>query len=306
MDALTETDLRELRRLVADYFSARGREVVIDPWQARSEGRIFGLINVFQEAACIERGEWPDYIARRFDVFDRVDTELPDTYELVAPRLRVRLAVDEAVRHYDPSVRRRICDGLSEILMVRFDSGSFTMPPEAWSRWEISCDLVWKDAVEHTVWDEPRERRLAISPSGVRLGWIGGGWFASSMLLDLARFLPPSLEHGAMVMVPCNDALLFAHLDERAPEAFAALLEFGGRWYADGPHAISPDVFWWRPGKIERLTAHDGKRWQPCWGAEFSKALADLDPTSGSGAELWGPGPKTPRQKGRGRIKHPR
>jgi hypothetical protein len=288
MDALTETDLSQLRQLVADYFSAQGCEVVIDKWHARSGERLFGLINLFQEAAHIDREKWPDYIRWHFGVFERVDMELPATYELVAPRLRVRLAADEQARHYHPTVIRQVCDGLSQLLMVRFDSGSFTMPPTAWSRWEVSPDLAWKDAVDNTVWDEPRERRLAISPSGVRLGWIGGGWYASSMLLDLGRFVPARLQHGAMVMAPCNDALLFAHLDERTPEAFAALLEFGGRWYVDGPHSISPDVFWWRPGRIERLTANDGKHWQPCWGEEFSKALADLDPTFGTGKRSGG------------------
>jgi hypothetical protein len=143
----------------------------------------------------------------------------------------------------------------------------------------VGADLAFAAALERTVWDEPRERRV-LAKGDLRLSWVRASFFASSLLLDLRHLLTAKNRYGALAMVPCRDALLFAEIeDDRIVRAAASMIEVGGQWYSDGPGSISPDVFWFRrDGSITRVVKAADGGYDPCWGRDFSAVLADLEP----------------------------
>lgn len=277
---LNPEDLARLRRIVAEYFQHRGEEVRVDDWEAvRADGGTYGLVNLFQRAAELDPAEWEAYLTWHFDTLRGVEPSVPDDYSLASPNLRIRLADDQLAAQHHPRAVRRLCEGLSQVLVVRFDSGCFTLPGGAWDRWTMDPEQVWGDARERTLWDEPRNRRY-LQRDQARICWIGGGFFASSLLLDLDRFLHRRHRHGAVAAVPTADACLWAPVDPQVPLAARGILQIAASWWADGPNAISPDLFWYREGRLERIVEISQGEARRCWSSSFSRALAEVEAES--------------------------
>ena len=129
------------------------------------------------------------------------------------------------------------------------------VPPETVADWEVDPEVVWKKARDNTLWDDPVERELMISPQGGRVVHVTGGFFASSRLLVLDRYLPVRRRQGALAMLPRRHSLLYIEVGERRRlyKDLEALLELGNRFYVEGPGSSTGDVFWWRAGEIRRL-----------------------------------------------------
>jgi hypothetical protein len=203
-------------------------------------------------------------------------------YVQAAPRLRIRLTADASQPGW--AVSRPVCPGLDQMLMLRNEVGCETVNDEQLASWGQPADQVWADARLHTIWDEPRERRI-LARDRTRIVWVGQSFFASSLLLGLDHLLAPTTRFGALAMVPCRDALLYVEMaGVEVVEEAAAMMEIGSQWFVDGPGSISPDLFWYRPGgTVERIAHVVGRGYQSCWSEEFSAALADLDQTRSFG-----------------------
>lgn len=277
--------IEELADLVHDYFDSRGEEVSYDPEQGMGTyGQAeFSVHNMAANLGKIDREQWPDYVAWHFgNLVDKVPPQLPTSYEEVRKRLRVRLASTAFVEQLPFSeIARPVAEDLHEVLMVSIDGAAVSVPPDRLEAWEEPLDRLWHDARENTLWDEPRERRLALRPTGERFVWIRGSWWAASLLLDLGRYLSPDNRHGAVAMVPVRDALLFHEItDVGVAHSLAGMMEMGLIFHMEGPDSISPHVYWWRDGEIQRVVACDNDRTQPVWGREFKQVLAELEAAS--------------------------
>jgi hypothetical protein len=288
-----------LLSIVLECLADEGAEALEDGWAVRTtDGRVLGLVNLAQELATIPETEWPEIVGSRVSMLRSVDRELPIDYAIAGPRLRVRLSADGS----DPgwTVYRRVCDGLDETLMMRNEVGCITVPPAQADVWGVSLDRMWKDARQHTIWDEPRERRI-LAKGEMRIVWVRANFFASTVLLDLAHLLSPGNRFGALAMVPCRDALLYTEvLDERIALSTAGMIEIGSQWYVDGPGSISPEVFWCRPDHtITRVVRVEGTEFITCWDGEFSRVLAQIEQQQLERRPIQGD--SRPRGKGRTR-----
>jgi hypothetical protein len=239
-------------------------------------GASIGLVNLAQALDNLPEEDWPDRVS---DWIGRLLETRPleiNEYRQAAPRLRIRLTPDASQPGW--AVSRPVCQGLDQMLMLRNEVGCETVNEEELASWGQPPEKVWADARLHTVWDEPRERRI-LTRDRTRIVWVGQSFFASSLLLGLDHLLATSAKHGALAMVPCRDALLYVEMTGvGVVEEAAAMMEIGSQWFVDGPGSISPDLFWYRPGgAVERIARVAGRRYQSCWSQEFSAALADLE-----------------------------
>ncbi len=204
--------------------------------------------------------------------------EVPRDYGEARRKLRIRLDPDAS----DPgwAASRTVCEGLDQIIVYQTDFGAITVSEQVVAGWGIPADEVWAEALQHTIWDEPRDRRT-VTKGDVRFVWVRNSFYASSVLLSLGHLLSPGNRFGAVVMVPVRDALLYSEVnDEHVVHASAGMIEVGGRWYVDEPGAISADLFWYRHTEagpvISRIVKQVNRRYEPCWGPDFSAALAEL------------------------------
>jgi hypothetical protein len=249
-----------------------------DGWTVKDEtaGAVFGLVNLAQHLDGIDEGLWQDRVGDWVQRLLRIRPAEPADYHQAAPRLRVRLAADASEPGW--AVHRPVCDGLDEMLMLRNDVGCETVNEEQLAKWGQPIEQVWKEAREHTIWDETRQRRI-LARGKTRVVWVRDSFFASSLLLHLDHLLSRRNEHGALAMAPCRDALLYVEMaNTDVVHQAAAMMEIGLQWFVDGPGSISPDLFWYRQGgHIERVARAEGPGYQSCWGPEFSRALAALE-----------------------------
>ncbi len=244
-----------LRSAIAAYFSGRsvgitwGGDVVTET----RTGREWGLASLAQLAASTPEDHWTEMVQRHFDSIAALDVAIPERFEEAAPRLRVRLGPRPP--HISMYIWRRVAAGLVETLMLQLHGAARNVPPETVAGWEVDPEVVWKKARDNTLWDDPVERELMISPTGGRVVHVTGGFFASSRLLVLDRYLPVRRRQGALAMLPRRHSLLYIEVGERRRlyKDLDALLELGNRFYLEGPGSSTGDVFWWRAGEIRRL-----------------------------------------------------
>lgn len=277
MPSLSNEQHQLLLRLVIEGMG-EGAEAADDGWSVtHSHGGIMGLVNISRTLSDIPEERWPEIVA---DWVDRLATppQLPATFEHARAHLRIRLSADGSEPGW--ASYRPVCDGLDQLLVMRTDLGAVTISDDQLASWGADPERAWKEALDHTIWDEARERRI-LARGRTRIVWVRDNFFASSALLDLRHLLSPWNRFGAVVMVPVRDALLYVEiLDDHIPIASAEMIEIGGRWYVDEPGQISPELFWYRSTSdgavISRLVRVVDSRYEPCWGKDFSAALAEL------------------------------
>lgn len=296
MAQITTDQHQYLLSIVLNCLDGRDVEILEDGWAVADRDRdgVYGLVNLSQELQGIPEDQWPDIVRARLESLGSITPDLPPTYELAAPRLRIRLSPDGSVPGW--AAYRNVCDGLDQTLMMRNEVGCLTVGEEAVADWGVSLDQAFSDALERTVWDEPRERRV-LAQGALRLVWVRASFFASTLLLHLNPLFSAKNRFGALAMAPCRDALLYTEIkDDRVVRAAAGLIEVGSQWFVSGPGSISPDVFWIRgDGSIARVVKADDGGYEPCWGQEFSTVLAELEQSHGPQARSQGKKPRTRR-----------
>lgn len=294
MPQITGEQHQKLLSIVLDCLEDREIDVLEDGWAVadRETGGIYGLVNLSQELAALPEGEWPEIVRSRITSLATLSPSLPTSYTTAAPRLRIRLSPDGSKPGW--AAYRKVCDGLDQLLMMRNEVGCITVGEDAVAGWAVSLDQAFSDALERTIWDEPRER-CVLSKDDLRMVWVRGSFFASSLLLHLKPLLSAKNRFGALAMAPCRDALLYTEIkDDRVVRAAAGLIEVGTDWFISGPGSISPDVFWTRKdGSVVRVVRADGRGYEPCWEQDFSTVLAELDQSHGPGARSSGKKPSS-------------
>ena len=234
-----------------------------------------GLLNLSHTVGFYPQEDWPGIVA---DWVNRLShpPELPGTFEEARNHLRIRLSPDGSQPGW--AAYRPVCDGLDQTLVLRVEVGAITVSEEQLSKWGVEPDEAWKEALDHTIWDEPRDRTYLVK-DGMTIHWLRESFFASSALLGMDHLLSRGNRFGAVVMAPVRDALLYTEiLDESFIASSAGMIETGGRWYVEDPGPISADLFWYRPGGqgLSRLVKQVGRGFEPCWGRDFSSVLAEL------------------------------
>jgi hypothetical protein len=275
------TDCHFLFSLVRDRLPDHDLVLSDDGWSCddRTIGASLSLFTLAQTLAGVEKEEWPSRVDEWLGLLLNVDPTIKPRLDEALPRLRIRLNPPDDLPEW--AVHRPICDGLSEMLMLKNDVGAQTINQDDVSAWGVDHETLWAQARQQTVWDEPRERRI-LARGRARIVWVRDSFFASSLLVSLDHLLSPRNRHGAVAMVPVRDALLYTEILNRdVVESTAGMMEVGCRWYVEGPGAVSADLFWYRPGagitRIARVVRSGPGGFEPTWNEDFSRVLAELE-----------------------------
>jgi hypothetical protein len=245
----------ELQRRGVTYRIADG--YVWAPWGSDREEAL-SLLNLAQLCHAAGVPAFPRVITAHFDalVAGRGDRELAD--ELVRdlararPHLKLRLYPRTTFDgHGREFVAREVADGLFAVLCFDLPSNVVTVHTQALARWGCSEDEVWYQALANL----RRSERLEPEPidvGGARLlAMTGDSFFVASNLLLLGDYLPADLPYGALACVPNRHTLVMHPIvDPTALWAIDALVVMANDMSADGPGAISSNVFWWRGGEL--------------------------------------------------------
>ncbi len=276
------------RDLVRQGFAQAGLEVtayadhVVD-----SSGRIFGLANVAAECHNDERGErsWREITTRHTDRIVRA-TDAPSPFDTMSraelyAATYPRLMPSKDLRQVRVSYAREVAEDVSEVLNVDLPESVAMFLDEHVERFGPLADLRRAGLANlRTVTFDQHE---VLEHQGGRVDiLLGDSMFVASTLVVLADVLAglglsaPG-PRGVFVAAPFRHQLAFHVLqDATAIPSLNVLAGFARAGFDDAPGPVSPDVFWWRDGTLEKLTVNepDGIRIEV--GPELTDVLNEL------------------------------
>jgi hypothetical protein len=228
----------------------------------RSGGRI-NLVNLAQLCKGRPLPTWAGEIEQFFDgvrrtyLFPASILEQLERFEVVRSRLKVRLHPETYMGHLDAPllVLRKIADGISALLVCDMGFANVSVPRAVVASWGKPLDEIFDIAVANV-----RAEGRLVESNGAALGGLpvdllgSESNYAATHLLFFGDYFQGGTGYGALLGVPQRHVLV-RHLirDARMIEAVRAVLMMTDDWYEQGPGAISRELYWWRPGKLERL-----------------------------------------------------
>lgn len=202
------------------------------------------------------RDDWAEMVVAHMapllapDPMDQLEQDADALRDAVRVRLYPTSVLDE--QHVAPP-SREIADGLSEVVVVDTAETVMVVDTDRFGVLELSDAELFalgRDnlrthepvAAEHHT-DGPVELFLAESDSFYTATW--------AVLLDELVDLPP---HGALVTIPSRHALMAHPLrDAEAIKAVQVLLGVAHRHFAEAPGNLTPDLYWYRDGRLRLL-----------------------------------------------------
>ncbi|MEZ4401599.1 MAG: hypothetical protein R3B06_16355, partial [Kofleriaceae bacterium] len=252
----------ELERRAAPF---RVDDAVLWGRWGSDEDEALGLTNLAQlcHASVIE--SYGDIIASHFDALvagrgdraqaDRLGTDLA----AARPVLRLRLyARDTFADDVDQFVLRDVADDLTAVLCYDLPANVVTVTADTLPRWGVPPDEPYYQALAN-------QRRVERAPvEDVDVGgaiihaMTGDSYFIASNLLLLGDLVPDEPPLGVIAAVPNRHTLVWHPIvDPSALRALDAMVVMAASLFADGPGAISPNLYWWRDGVLKTLPTRE-------------------------------------------------
>jgi len=270
-----ERVIAQLKDVALAYFAAEHVTAHIEGDEIVTERGRYGLVNLAQHLRQAPGSHWEAKVRAHFDRLRSVSVDVPETYYAARSRLRVRLAAVDT----HGAVTRSVTDSLHEVLMLKIPEGGMSVTDRALATWNVNIDQIWHDARAHTRWDEPHESSILKSPAGDEYTRVEGSFWSSSLLLDLGETVPESqMTAGTLAIIPRQDLLVFRTLDHAPP--WTDLLTLSVAMFELGPGSITPDVFWWHSGTVERVIEWKESGPVPRWSERFRTAIDGLKPAA--------------------------
>jgi len=227
----------------------------------------FGLLNLAQQCAQSERGEWRGLIDHHFGcVFGTVRDQgevdaLVRDFARARPLLKSRLHAREYVETAGGHVAARpLADDLVVALCLDLPTSVRTVGWDEARGWGLTDDALFALALENVRAEEPlHQEHLTIPGDADLTALYGESFFAATHLLMLERYLAGSHRDGAVIAVPHRHALLVHPIvDLSVVTAINARNPRARRLYLEGPGSISPHLYWWTPERLVQLPAEMG------------------------------------------------
>jgi hypothetical protein len=178
---------------------------------------------------------------------------------LPSENLRVRVYAEDALPQevWDTLVVRRLAPGLLEAVVVDYPDSMSPLQKRALGG--SSTDAVFGEALAASVGREPHHM-MTRELYGVPMTHISGEHrYVGSHVHILKRYVDPAkAPHGALVAFPIPELVLVHPIGQT--QIFAALeaaQALAARHFEVGEKAISPQLYWWRPGPYEALGERD-------------------------------------------------
>lgn len=241
-----------------DVLSHRELRVArVDPGAIRLvDGRSLDLIPLV--AQCSERpaADWRGLIERHLD---RLVTLLGGPRCMVAGPissfdLRVRLLPASPIERPvldSLGVRWLTADLVAALVVVdAHASRALSVAEIVEQGWDL--DHAWESAWAQTEQLEEPDQLEIIDVSGVDVIHMSGpDEFTASLVCSLEQHVGPVGRNGAIVAVPCLDTVLVHPIEgPSSRRAIGTLVPIVRRLHAEGPGSLSPQVYWWRAGRL--------------------------------------------------------
>lgn len=265
---LTVDEAQEVRRLAAQAFASAGREAVIhDDHLAAADGAVYGLWNV--AAACKATGKrraWPAVVAAHVDSLVNVPAGAAErsVEDLLAHAvLRVYGSDTVPLEPRDTLTHaREIADGLLEVVVLDTPTTVMMLLDEDVER--CGRPELWAAGLEHLVAEPLGDVEQLDLPGGGSVQLVEGEsvYTASKVLVlpDVLRqvYGDRAYPDGILVAMPDRHHLLLHPVDDASVlPALQGTASMVAEFYGSAVGGVSPSVYWWRDGAIERLSSVD-------------------------------------------------
>lgn len=169
----------------------------------------------------------------------------------IRPKLwaRAEIAEHEAVLQLRP-----LADDLAAVLCIDLPTTVQNVRPEDVEAVGLPVEELWRRALTQLDDGEPVERVPLDEARRVEI-IASDSQFLATRVLDLEKLIGPIGKHGALLALP-HRHMVMVHTIEDGPtllEAVDILVPVAARAHADGPGALSPHLYWWHGGELERI-----------------------------------------------------
>ncbi|MBK9030261.1 MAG: hypothetical protein IPL61_02790 [Myxococcales bacterium] len=229
------------------------------------EDEALGLTNLAQLCHASIPGSYPEVIASHFDALvagrgDRARAgQLGHDLAAARPVLRLRLyARDTFVEGAEQFVLHEVADDLTAVLCYDLPSNVVTVTADTLPRWDVPAEELYYQALAN----QRRAERAVIEDidvgGAIVRAMTGESYFVASNLLLLRDFIGDEPALGVIAAVPNRHTLVWHPIvDPNALRALDAMVVMAASLYAEGPGAISPNLYWWRDGALRTLPTRE-------------------------------------------------
>ena len=254
----------ELVRLVDEAFARRSLPAT---WRA-DEGGVelvhpergtitFGLVNLAQMMHQLPQpAEWRRMVGHHVRVFLAAadDTSPPEPSEFagIKDQLRIRLYPTSAVDPSVPIVGMPVMPGVVAALARDLPDSVVTVPKDDARAWGLEDRDLLALALHNTVQEDCGSETVTLDDGVKVIAWSGQSFFVASRVLALERWL--DVKAGALVVIPNRHLAIFHPIvDDHAIQAMDDLWAMAQQPFREGPGSITPDLFWWTPGRFMKI-----------------------------------------------------
>ncbi len=255
----SKADWKEFVQYVREETTARGIEIV-EEFEAGgftfNGTRQIGLMNVGAHWSQIPAGDRRAHLSSFMDkvmVADALASGHKRTEDLHTA-LRVTLHPADYLPEVDWLVRRNPCESFFVQPMVDMEDSARSLTKDELERSGMSEDEAFVVGLANVWKHEPHNvDRVSLGDSGQLTMVSGNSMYTAAHALHMDRFLNPACASGALFVVPNRHVLAYARCDEpRLKETASSLVALALKAYGD-EYPITPDLLWWKDGRIERI-----------------------------------------------------
>jgi hypothetical protein len=219
-------------------------------------GMHLGLANLAQLCNQLPKAEWDESINQhiRSLLSQSPDGSAPTTFQDAKTGMKVRLAPLDFNVPLDILVTCPMSDSFHTYFAHDLPNSVESLKAETFQSWNVSRRELWDLALKN-IWEQDpvSHETIAFGDSNLEL-LAADSLFAASHLFMLERHFPDAPKAGLIVAVPNRHAILCKRLEAvDSMQALGGMKFLATKMFEDGPGSISPEVFWWRPGRLEKL-----------------------------------------------------
>jgi len=157
----------------------------------------------------------------------------------------------------DDVVAREVTEDLAAVLSLDLPDSVHIVAPKDIADSGLGEEELWERALAQLDDGEPIERTL-LDDDELVVVLVSDSHFLASRLLALEELVGAVPPHGVLIGVPHRHMfVVHAIYDATVLEAMNLMAPFVVQHFEEGPGSLSPDLYWWHDGEIERLVVDD-------------------------------------------------
>lgn len=184
---------------------------------------------------------------------DLLVERLAEDFDQASRCLKVRVYGDDPL-YREIGVWRSPAEGLLSVLVYDLPKTVVTVRPDHVARWGRSEDELFELGIKNVRQKvRPRPYAISLTEAAPVMLLSGRSFFNSSLVLCLDKFPDANGPYGSLVVVPERTSLLYYPIRNMDVALAVKLLAEGAHeQYLRGPGSVSPHLYWWREGRLQR------------------------------------------------------